>query len=62
MFPGKAFDETQIGETFSASLTVTEAHLVLAAGIAIAYLEHNCHFEAPVRPGKMLVANRGEEK
>ena len=98
MFPGKAFDEVEVGETFSTSLTVTEAHLVLAAGLfgdfnplhvddshaaksrfggrilhgpftsalisapagmyfhgtAIAYLEHNCRFKAPVRPGDTL--------
>lgn len=98
MFPGKGFNQTQVGETFSTSLTVTEAHLVLAAGLfgdfnplhvddghaaksrlggrvlhgpftsalmsapagmyfhttAIAYLEHNCRFKAPVRPGDTL--------
>jgi 3-hydroxybutyryl-CoA dehydratase len=98
MFPGKAFDETRVGEAFSTSLTVTETHLVLAAGLfgdfnplhvddahaaksrfggrilhgpftsalisapagmyfhgtAIAYLEHNCRFKAPVRPGDTL--------
>jgi 3-hydroxybutyryl-CoA dehydratase len=98
MFPGKAFDEIEVGETFSTALTVTETHLVLAAGLfgdfnplhvddahaaksrfggrilhgpftsalisapagmyfhgtAIAYLEHNCRFKAPVRPGDTL--------
>jgi len=98
MFPGKGFNQTKVGETFSTSLTVTEAHLVLAAGLfgdfnplhvddahatksrlggrvlhgpftsalmsapagmyfhttAIAYLEHNCRFKAPVRPGDTL--------
>lgn len=98
MFPGKWYDETNVGETFSTSLTVTETHLVLAAGLfgdfnplhvdeahaassrfggrilhgpftsalvsapagmyfhgtAIAYLEHNCRFKAPVRPGDTL--------
>jgi acyl dehydratase len=98
MFPGKAFDEVGLGETFSTALTVTETHLVLAAGLfgdfnplhvddahaaqsrfggrilhgpftsalisapagmyfhgtAIAYLEHNCRFKAPVRPGDTL--------
>jgi acyl dehydratase len=98
MFPGKGFNQTKVGETFSASLTVTEAHLVIAAGLfgdfnplhvddahatksrlggrvlhgpftsalmsapagmyfhttAIAYLEHNCRFKAPVRPGDTL--------
>ena len=33
MFPGKAFDEVEVGETFSTALTVTETHLVLAAGL-----------------------------
>jgi acyl dehydratase len=98
MFPGKGFNQTEVGESFSNSLTVTEAHLVLAAGLfgdfnplhvddshatksrlggrvlhgpftsalmsapagmyfhttAIAYLEHNCRFKAPVRPGDTL--------
>ncbi len=98
MFPGKWFDDTKVGDTFSTSLTVTEAHLVLASGLfgdfnplhvdevhskksrlgsrvlhgpftsalvsapagmyfhgtAIAYLEHNCRFTAPVRPGDTL--------
>jgi acyl dehydratase len=98
MFPGKHYDEVKVGDTFGASLTVTEAHLVLAAGLfgdfnplhvdetharasqfggrilhgpftaalmsapagmhfhstAIAYLEHNCRFTAPVRPGDTL--------
>ena len=98
MFTGKWFDETQVGETFGTSMTVTETHLVLAAGLfgdfnplhvddahakgsrlggrvlhgpftsalisapvgiyfhgtAIAYLEHNCRFKSPVRPGDTL--------
>lgn len=33
MLTGKWFEETKIGDTFSASLTVTETHLVLAAGL-----------------------------
>jgi acyl dehydratase len=33
MFPGKHYDEVAIGETFGSSLTVTETHLVLAAGL-----------------------------
>jgi acyl dehydratase len=33
MFPGKAYDETAIGDRFTTSLTVTETHLVLAAGL-----------------------------
>jgi acyl dehydratase len=92
---GKHYDEVKVGDTFGASLTVTETHLVLAAGLfgdfnplhvdetharasrlggrvlhgaftgalmsapagmhfhgtAIAYLEQNCRFKAPVRPG-----------
>ncbi len=95
MSPGKHYDEVKVGDTFGASLTVTETHLVLASGLfgdftplhvdethargsrfggrvlhgpftsalmsapagmyfhstAIAYLEHNCRFKAPVRPG-----------
>ena len=98
MLTGKWFDETKEGDTFGAALTVTETHLVLAAGLfgdfnplhvddelarksrfggrilhgpftsalisapagmyfhgtAIAYLEHNCRFKAPVRPGDTL--------
>ncbi|MCZ7563978.1 MAG: MaoC family dehydratase [Burkholderiales bacterium] len=33
MFPGKHYDEVRTGETFSSALTVTETHLVLAAGL-----------------------------
>lgn len=98
VFTGKWFNETKVGESFSTSVTVTETHLVLAAGLlgdfnplhvddahatksrlggrvlhgaftsaimsapagmyfygtAIAYLEHNCRFKAPVRPGDTL--------
>ena len=98
MFPGKTYSQVEVGETFSTSLTVTEAHLVLASGLfgdfnplhvddthasksrlggrvlhgpftsalisapagmyfhgtAIAYLEHNCKFKLPVRPGDTL--------
>ena len=98
MFPGKGFNETAVGDTFGGALTVTETHLVLAAGLfgdfnplhvdetfaagtrfggrilhgvftsalmtapagmyfhgtAIGYLEHNCRFMAPVRPGDTL--------
>jgi 3-hydroxybutyryl-CoA dehydratase len=98
MLPGKWFDETQVGEAFGTSVTVTETHLVLFAGLigdfnplhvddahatrsrlggrvlhgaftsalmsapagmyfhgtAIGYLEHNCRFKAPVRPGDTL--------
>ena len=95
---GKWFDEIRVGDTFSRSVTITEAHLVLSCGIlgdynplhvdeefarksrfggrilhgmmtsaimggpigmyfygtAIAYLEHNARFKAPVRPGDTL--------
>jgi acyl dehydratase len=33
MFPGKWYDEIAIGERFGTRLTVTEAHLVLGAGL-----------------------------
>jgi len=33
MFPGKWYDEVTVGERFGASVTVTETHLVLAAGM-----------------------------
>lgn len=33
LFPGRGYDETKVGETFGCSLTVTETHLVLAAGL-----------------------------
>ncbi len=100
MFPGKFYDEVAAGDTFSSRLTVTEAHIVTAAGLfgdfnpvhvdeqfaadsvfrgrvlhgpftgalmsaavgmyfagtAIAYLEHNCRFLAPVRPGDTLTS------
>ena len=95
---GKAYDETAVGETFGGALTVTEAHLVIAAGLfgdfnplhvdeafaarsrfggrvlhgpftaalmsapagmyfhstAIAYLQQDTRFLAPVRPGDTL--------
>jgi 3-hydroxybutyryl-CoA dehydratase len=98
MFQGKWYDETVVGEKFGTRVTVTEAHLVTAAGLfgdfnplhvdeefskksrfggrilhgpfsaalvsapvgmffsgtAIAYLEHNCRFVAPVKPGDTL--------
>lgn len=98
MFPGKGYNQVRVGESFSSALTVTETHLVLAAGLfgdfnplhvdeqhargsrfggrilhgpftsalvsapvgmffhttAIAYVEHCCHFKAPVRPGDTL--------
>src|SRR5262245_7731877 len=33
MFPGKWYDEVKVGERFGTRVTVTEAHLVLAAGM-----------------------------
>ena len=33
MFRGKWYDEVKVGERFGASVTVTETHLVLAAGM-----------------------------
>ena len=33
VFPGKAYDEIEIGEQFADALTVTETHLVMAAGM-----------------------------
>ena len=92
---GKGYNEVEVGDTFSAAMTVTETHLVLAAGLigdfhplhvnqefaaqtrvggrvmhgvfvaalaggpigtffagtGIAYLEHNCRFRHPARPG-----------
>jgi len=33
LFPGKAYDEIKVGETFGSAMTVTETHLVLSAGL-----------------------------
>ena len=33
MFPGKWYDEVRLGERFGTRVTVTEAHLVLGAGL-----------------------------
>ncbi|HEX5092185.1 MAG TPA: MaoC family dehydratase [Burkholderiales bacterium] len=33
MFPGKWYDEVAVGDRFTTALTVTEAHLALAAGL-----------------------------
>ena len=98
VLPGKGYNEVKVGDTFSAAVTVTETHLVLAAGLigdfhplhvnqqyaeqtrfggrvmhgvfiaavaggpigaffagtGIAYLEHNCRFKHPARPGDTL--------
>ncbi len=95
---GKGYNEINVGDTFGAAVTVTDAHLVLAAGLigdfhplhvnqhyaeqtrfggrilhgvfigaltggpvgtffagtGIAYLEHNCRFTHPARPGDTL--------
>jgi acyl dehydratase len=98
VFPGKGYNEIKVGDTFGAGITITDAHLVLAAGLigdshplhlneqfaeqtrfggrvlhgvftgaliggpvgtffagtGIAYLEHNCRFTSPVRPGDTI--------
>lgn len=98
VFPGKGYDQVAVGDTFGTAITITDAHLVLAAGLigdahplhvnqqyaeqtrfggrvlhgvftaalvggpvgtffagtGIAYLEHNCRFKNPVRPGDTL--------
>ena len=95
---GKGYNEVNVGDTFGGAITVTETHLMLAAGLigdfhplhvnqeyaaqtrfggrvlhgvftaaliggsvgpyfagtGIAYLEHNCRFLNPVRPGDTL--------
>jgi len=95
---GRWFDELAVGEAFSRSVTITDTHLVMSAGLlgdfnplhvdeefarksrfggrilhgmmtsaimggpvgmhfhgtAVAYLEHNARFLAPVRPGDTL--------
>ena len=33
LFPGKTYDEIKVGDSFGTSMTVTETHLVLAAGL-----------------------------
>ena len=33
LFPGKAYDEIAVGDSFGCAMTVTETHLVLAAGL-----------------------------
>ncbi len=33
VFNGRAYDEITVGETFADALTVTETHIVLAAGM-----------------------------
>lgn len=100
LYPGKFFEEVATGDVFASRMTVTETHIVTAAGLfgdfnpvhvdevfasdsvfegrvlhgpftaalmsaavgmyfagtAIAYLEHNCRFLAPVRPGDTLTS------
>lgn len=95
---GRHYDEVTVGETFTAAMTITETHLVLAAGLigdfhplhvneqyaaqtryggrvlhgvftsavmggplgnvfagtGVAYMEHNCRFRNPVRPGDTI--------
>ena len=33
VFPGKGYNEVKVGDTFGAAVTITDAHLVLAAGL-----------------------------
>jgi len=33
VFTGKGYNEVEVGDTFSAAVTVTETHLMLAAGL-----------------------------
>ena len=33
LFPGKAYNEIKVGDSFGSAMTVTETHLVLAAGL-----------------------------
>lgn len=33
LFPGKGYDEIAVGDSFGSAMTVTETHLVLAAGL-----------------------------
>jgi 3-hydroxybutyryl-CoA dehydratase len=33
LFPGKAYDEIKVGDSFGTAITVTETHLVLGAGM-----------------------------
>ena len=33
LFPGKAYDEIKVGDSFGTAMTVTETHLVLASGL-----------------------------
>jgi len=33
LFPGKAYDEIKVGDSFGSAMTVTETHLVLASGL-----------------------------
>ncbi len=99
-YSGRFFEEVAVGETFANRQTVTETHIVTAAGLfgdfnpvhvdevfarnsafegrvlhgpftaalmsaavgmyfagtAVAYLEHNCRFLAPVRAGDTLTS------
>ena len=61
MFPGKTYEEVKIGESFSSSLTITETHLVLAAGrsVTLSSLNYdNIEFEVQAPANK--VVNLGE--
>ena len=110
MFPGRGYNELKVGDKFESSMTMTETHIVLGAGLfgdfnplhinetwskkgkfggrighgyltsnvmaaqmgmilhgtAIAYVEHNIRFTAPVKAGDTLtttwtVANREDK-
>ncbi|MBK6675360.1 MAG: MaoC family dehydratase N-terminal domain-containing protein [Rhodocyclaceae bacterium] len=98
MFPGRGYNELKVGDKFESSMTMTETHIVLGAGLfgdfnplhvnetwskqgkfggrighgyltsnvmaaqmgmilhgtAIAYVEHNIRFTAPVKAGDTL--------
>lgn len=110
MFPGRGYNELKVDDTFESSMTMTETHIVLGAGLfgdfnplhvdeiwskkgkfggrighgyltsnvmaaqmgmilhgtAIAYVEHNIRFTAPVKAGdtlttKWTVSNREDK-
>lgn len=53
VFTGKGYNEVKVGDTFGAALTVTETHLVLAAGLIGDFhpLHVNQEFAAQTRFG-----------
>jgi acyl dehydratase len=60
LFPGKAYDEIAVGDSFGSAMTVTETHLVLAAGLAeLRGVCKNQKGEIVVEAdGKILLMNR----